>query len=164
MKKTEVRNMAFTALIIAFIVIAIMLFKIPIPFTQGYVHLGDGIIFSGLLLLGMRYGAVAAGIGAGLGDLLSGYAVWAPWSFVIKVGMVIIAGMVLKQFRKKNNWTKAIAMSIGGIFMIAGYYVAEGIMYGNYAAPLVSIPWNVGQVAVGIVIALIVNKSIPSLK
>jgi len=36
---------------------------------------------------------------------------------------------------------------------VAGYYIAEVIMYGNWLIPLVAIPMNILQFAVGAVIA-----------
>ena len=46
MARTEkVYNLVMTALILGLIMMATATFKIPSPFTQGYVHLGDTIIF-----------------------------------------------------------------------------------------------------------------------
>jgi len=49
-------------------------------------------------------------------------------------------------------------MVIGGLIMVAGYYIYEAFIYSNMAAPIVSIPWNVLQFVVGIVIAMILIK------
>jgi uncharacterized membrane protein len=38
--------------------------------------------------------------------------------------------------------------------MIAGYYAAEGIIYGNWLTPVTSIPGNIAQLVVGAVIGL----------
>lgn len=59
------------------IILATMLIKVPIPFTQGYVNLGDAMIFLSVLILGWKYGIVAAGVGSMLGDIIGGAAAWA---------------------------------------------------------------------------------------
>ena len=55
--------MVMTALMMCLVMIATMFIKVPIPFTQGYVHLGDSMIFLAVLILGKKSGALAAGAG-----------------------------------------------------------------------------------------------------
>lgn len=66
--------MVMTALMMCLVMIATMFIKVPIPFTQGYVHLGDSMIFLAVLILGKKSGALAAGAGSALGDIIGGYA------------------------------------------------------------------------------------------
>ena len=67
-------KLVFTALMTCLVLLGTILFRIPIPMTQGYVHLGDAMIYIGVLLLGKKYGAVAAALGSSLGDVLGGFA------------------------------------------------------------------------------------------
>jgi len=53
-----------------------------------------------------------------------------------------------------------ICMEVSGIFMVIGYFVAEGIMYGNWPVAMLGIPWNIGQFAVGLVIAWVVTVAL----
>ena len=87
MEKDKTSKVVLTALMMCLIILATMLIKIPIPFTQGYVHLGDAMIFLSVLILGWKSGIVAAGVGSMLGDIIGGAAAWAPWTLVIKGGM-----------------------------------------------------------------------------
>ena len=96
MEKDKTSKVVLTALMMCLIILATMLIKIPIPFTQGYVHLGDAMIFLSVLILGWKYGIVAAGVGSMLGDIIGGAAAWAPWTLVIKGGMALIMGACLK--------------------------------------------------------------------
>lgn len=161
MKNTgQAANIVMTALMIAIITISIMFIKIPIPGTQGYVHLGDAMIFLSVLVLGWKYGAIAAAIGGALGDLMGGAALWAPWTFAIKAIMAIIMGLFIAGTMKKKPLTIAgvplmelIGMILAGIVMVIGYYIAEGVMVGNWVSPMLGVPWNIGQFAVGMVIA-----------
>lgn len=145
----------------------IMFIKIPIPFTQGYVHPGDAMIFLSVLILGYKYGAAAAAFGGMFGDLLGGFAAWAPWTFCIKGIMALILGIIIEAaFRKKERsrstlmFIEIIAMILAGAFMTAGYYVAEGIMYGNWVVAAVGIPWNIGQFAIGMVLAMVLAEAL----
>ena len=47
---------------------------------------------------------------------------------------------------------------LGGVFLVAGYYIAEVVIYGNLLAPMAGVPWNIGQYAFGIAIAYILTK------
>ena len=146
---TRTANLVMTALMIGIIIVSIMFIRIPIPGTQGYVHLGDAMIFLSVLILGWKNGAMAAAIGGALGDIMGGAPVWAPWTFVIKGVMAIILGMFLNAAIKKARLRFA-----------AGYYVAEGVIVGNWVAPVIGIPWNVGQFVVGIIVAEILAAAL----
>lgn len=156
----QTTKVVMTALMMGVIMVAIMFIKVPIPFTQGYVHFGDAMIFLSVLVLGWKYGAAAAAIGGALGDVLGGFPIWAPWTFVIKGLMAIIMGLFIAATMKKKQATivgvpvmQLLGMILAGIFMVVGYYGAEGLMYGNWVTPALGVPWNVGQFAVGMVIA-----------
>lgn len=160
-------KIVLTAMMMCIIMLAIMFIKIPIPFTQGYVHPGDAMIFLAVLVLGWKYGAVAAAFGGMLGDVLGGFAAWAPWTFCIKAIMAIILGLMVEAgFRKEENSRAKImaieitGMIIAGAVMTAGYYVAEGLMYGSWAVAALGIPWNIGQFAVGMVLAIILSEAL----
>lgn len=158
MQNDKTVKVVLTALMMCLIILATMLIKIPIPFTQGYVHLGDAMIFLSVLVLGWKYGAVAAGVGSMLGDIIGGAAAWAPWTLVIKGGMAILMGICLKGGDSKLR--EIAGMVLAGAFMVAGYYVAEGVMYGNWVVSALGIPWNIGQFTVGMVIAEILAAAL----
>ena len=98
----KMRNNTFkivmTALMMCLIMVATMFIRIPIPGTQGYVHLGDAMIFLSVLILGWKYGALAAAFGSMLADIIGGFAMWAPWSFAIKGIMALILGLIVMKF------------------------------------------------------------------
>lgn len=160
----RIRKLVTKALMICLILLMTSTFKIPVPMTQGYVHLGDAMIFLSVMLLGKRDGALAAGIGSSLGDVLSGYAFWAPWTFVIKFLMAFIMGVFIEKAgarhgiengKYKVTWIDLTGMMLGGLEMAGGYFIAEYILYGNWAAPIAAVPWNIGQFAVGAAAAVI---------
>ena len=157
---TKTKKLVLSAVMICLIVVTTILFKIPIPFANGYVHLGDAMVFLSVLILGVKYGVIASAIGSALGDVMGGFAIWAPWTLVIKGLMALILGFFVSKTADKKtsgSFSKATAMQIAGMFvagiwMTAGYFVAEGVMY-NWIVAFVGIPWNIGQFVVGMVIA-----------
>lgn len=164
---SKTSKLVMTAMTMCMIMVAIFLFRVPIPFTQGYVNLSDAIIFIGIMVLGWKYGAVAAALGSMLGDILGGFAMWAPWTFAIKGGMAIIAGLLICSLCKKEHLSdrafvalEILAMVAGGLFMTAGYFVGEGIMYGNWVVAALGVPWNLCQFAVGIMLALVLTEAL----
>lgn len=69
----NIRKLVLAALLAALTAVATMIIRIPTP-TQGYIHLGDGMVLICGILLGPGLGALAAGIGSMMADLIGGYA------------------------------------------------------------------------------------------
>jgi len=141
-------------------------FTLHIPYINGNVlHMGDGMVLIGAVVLGPVGGAISAAIGMSTFDVISGYAVWAPFTFIIKAGTALIAGYLSLGLRseeiRKLDWVKAaVGMIFGAIFMCAGYYAAEGIIYGNWQAPVLSLPGNIAQSGLGVVVGLLVTAAL----
>lgn len=167
-KQTEVKSMnektgrlVMTGIMTSLVMVATMMIRIHVPFTQGYVHLGDAVIFLAVLVVGKKYGVFAAGIGSALADILSGYAYYAPWTLVVKALMAFVVGAALEHMEKKGqikdgkNITllELLAMTFGGIEMTVGYYISASLMNGNWVTPLLSVPGNIGQFIVGMILA-----------
>ena len=133
---------------------------IHIPYGNGGVlHLGDSIIYIAAILFGSRYAAFSGAAGMAMFDLFSPYAVWAPYTFVIKAVMGLIAGSIAQSgaAKGKSFSRNLLAVVAAGIWMCFGYYIAEGIMTGNFVAPLAFITGNAFQFVFGGVIALILT-------
>lgn len=165
----KTRQLVITALMISLIVLGTLLFRVPIPMTQGYIHLGDTMICLGVMLLGKRNAAAAAGIGSAMADLLGGFSYWAPWTLVIKFAMAFTAGFIIEKrtISRSDSEDKTLlyitALTAGGLVMCAGYLIAERLMYGNWAAAFIALPWNFGQFTAGIVLSLLISRAMPKL-
>ena len=233
-----------TGLMMAMVTVATMIIQIPIPFTNGYIHLGDSMIFLSVLVLGWRYGAIAAAFGSALGDLIPGYVHWVPWTFCIKGMMAVLMGLAIEKcinkkrntailagvtaavwagfqgvlrvalntaaannpksllggqaaslselggvlssvqnklllsavlipifliaialyVRKKERFTiplyDILGMTIAGLWMVLGYYIAGGVMYGNFPAAAFSVPWNIVQFVMGFFLAAVISLAL----
>ena len=164
LKKTSIT--VLTAMMMCIIMVAIFVLRIPIPFTQGYVNLSDGIIFIAIGLLDRKHSVAAASLGSMMGDILGGFAMWAPWTFFIKGVMALITVLIIEAFAHRHFTGRAklavrvFAMTCGGLFMVFGYFVAERVMYGSWAVAALGIPWNIGQFVVGIILALVILSAL----
>lgn len=136
---------------------------IHIPYGNGGVlHLGDSMIFLTAVLFGRKYAAISGALGMTMFDILSGFPVWAPYTLVIKAAMGLIAGSIAYSGSSKGDSTikNMVGMLLAGIWMTAGYYAAEGIITGNWIAPVVGIPGNVVQFGAGAVISVVIIAAI----
>ena len=105
-----------------------------IPTHNGYVHCGDGVIFLAACVLPMPYSIIVGALGALLADLLTGFAIWAPGSMIIK-------GKSNKIITKRNLFMLLPAALISA----AGYYLYEVLVIGSFTASLVGIPGSLVQ-------------------
>jgi uncharacterized membrane protein len=97
---TKIRKIVFTALMASLICVATMIIKIPTP-LHGYINLGDCVVLAAGWLLSPAYAFLAAGLGSAFADVFSGYATYAPATFVIKGLMALIAFYGFKLLHKK---------------------------------------------------------------
>ncbi len=163
-KKTNMLVMA--GLMACLVMLATLFVRVPIPLTRGYVHFGDAMVFISMLILNKRYAATASAVGASLADILGGFAIWAPWTFIAKGAMVLIALRLAGETRNDDvtciRLRQVLGMILGGTTMTLVYYTAEFLMYGNPFMAAIAIPWNVGQFVLGIVIALVFHRTLAS--
>lgn len=144
--------------------VATIIIKIPSP-LKGYINLGDCIVLLSAFLLPPGYAFLSAGIGSAIADILSGYAEYAPATFVVKGVMVLVAYFVYKLLSKKMRpmGARIIGGGLAEIIMILGYFVFEGFLYG-FVPSLVNIPANAVQGIAGLVIGMLLFKLFDKIK
>lgn len=124
---------------------------VHIPTHQGYIHVGDGIIFIAAAVLPAPYAMGAAAIGAGMSDYLSGYAMWVLPTMIIKSLMVLFFDSGSGKILCKRN---IFALIPAGLICVGGYYlfgVLLSILSGSAAqaalmAALADVPSNMIQI------------------
>lgn len=164
----NLKKLILAALFAALSCVATMSIRIPTPGTGGYIHPGDAIVILSGVILGPVWGFLAGGIGSALSDLIGGYFIYVPITFVIK-GLVALAAGLLYQKVGKNQKSRYIAVILGGvadiILVAGGYFVCEFFICGAGAAA--SIPANIIQGISGLVISCILYPiliSIPNVR
>lgn len=158
MKKGRIYFITITAIFIAltYVFTAFINVRLPIAANGGLIHLGNVPLFIGAIIFGRKTGAIAGGVGMALFDLLSGWTLWAPFTFVIVSLMGWVVGkMTEKESHQRYLWY-VLAIVVACLVKAGGYYVAEGIIYGNWIAPISSIPGNLVQICVAAIIVLAV--------
>lgn len=157
-KTSKAFELVLNGLLIAIVFIAtkFIQFQLPGASTGGLVHLGNIMVFTIAIVFGPKRGFIAAAIGMALFDVLSGWASYAPITFIAKGIMAYIAGYIAYAGNKNGTSTlyNTLGIVLGGIAMIATYYIGEIFMLGNVLAPLANVPGNITQIVIGYVIAI----------
>lgn len=164
MKNDKVRTITYMALMMALALVATIAVRVPVPATQGYVHFGDTVLILSVLILGRKKGALAGALGQGLADILGGYAVFAPITFVAKLLMGLLIGIAVEMFIKYKEEKRGSLIASAVVFvvlscaaMVGSYYIAESVMYSSFIVPLAEIPANIIQFTAGAVLAAAVG-------
>ena len=240
----KTNKIILTGVMMAITAAATMVIAIPVPFTSGYIHLGDSMIFLSVLILGWRYGAIAAGVGSALADIFLSYVHWAPWTLCIKGIMAIFMGLMMEKamgnrrntaiaigaiaifwlafhfavnriigyeaahnpadllsdqvpdvsalgdflntiqsqlmlaallipvfltlialvLKRKEHYnipfSVILGMTLAGLWMVFGYYIAGGVLYGSFAVSAFSIPMNMIQFVMGFLVAALIAAAL----
>ena len=159
MSDQKIHKLVLAALFAALCTIMTMVIQVPSP-VQGYVNLGDCAVLLAAWVLGPLYGGAAAGVGSMLADLLTGYAHYAPGTFVIKLLMAAAAGLLFRALRREGRVRLLPAQLVSGALaealMAAGYFGYACLWLGKGLAAAASVPGNIVQGAFGLAAAALV--------
>ncbi len=157
MRPDNIKKMVTAALFAAIICVATLS-----PYATpggGFIHLGDSFVLIAGWILGPLWGAAAAAVGSSLTDLILGYAVYAPATFIIKGAMAAIAFYVMSLISGRGRSTELLKYALGAIsgeaVMVAGYFAYELFLYGA-AGAAGNIVFNLIQGGAGIVISSLI--------
>ena len=164
---TSTKDLTKVAIMGALVCIATYFFKVPS--LNGYTHLGDSMIFMSVLVLGWKRGALAGGVGAALADFLGGYMQWVIPTFLIKVSMGVIMGLIAEKLFPNFKYGWIIGATIGGIFQIAGYTLIKipmlGLAYALSTFPAVTLQTISGVLIASVLVStLLASGAIRKLK
>ncbi len=131
-----------------------------IPSHTGYTHVGDGFIYLAACLLPLPYAMFVGAGGALLADCLSGFAIWAPGSVIIKTAAVMFFS---RKSEKIISWRNILALIPAWAVCIGGYYLYESLITGNFIAPLSGIPGYITQSALSSILFVIAGLAMDKL-
>ena len=155
--KSNIKNLClagiFTALVFVFTAF------LHIPSHTGYTHVGDAFIYLAACLLPLPYALFVGAVGAMLADLLTGFALWAPASILIKGVAVLFFCRKGKIFRLRNN----LALIPASVLCIGGYYLYEGLITGNFVAATAGIPGYLTQSVLSSLLFLVLGLTLDKL-
>jgi uncharacterized membrane protein len=156
-KEKHALKVAVVAVLTAVVVVFTLVIRIPT--TKGYLNLCDVAICFIAFTFGPVSAFLAAGLGTAIADLISGYAQWAPISFVVHgIEGLLIALIVRKQPLSKM---RTLLAAIGCVLTVSlGYFVLSALFISTVAVAAAEIPPNMIQAGVGVVFGLALSKAI----
>ncbi len=156
--KTKTQKIVMSSMMAALCCVVTMIIKVPSP-MEGYLNLGDAIVLLSGWLMGPLYGFISSAIGSSLADIFSGFALYAPITFIIKGLMAYVAYHMYKLLAKhtKDFTSRILSGIVSEIIMVMGYYIFEGFVYGFYPS-LINIPANAIQGIFGMILGIILVK------
>ena len=142
------KQLTFTALFAVLCLLGTLVISIPLPL--GYFNIGDVFVLLAAWCLGPLYGCIAAGLGGALADIIAGFSLYAPFTFLIKAADAFLAYTIWALFTKRTQSKRLDAIFrflsalVGEVCMAVGYFLTEILLFGASAA-LVSISGNLLQ-------------------
>lgn len=161
----KINSVVRTALFIALTFI-FTLISVPNG-LNGYTNFGDAIILVSTAFLGPVAAFFVGGVGSALADLSLGYFLYIPASFLIKglipVIFILISKPLIKKIRSKRA-VKIFSALLAELFMVIGYYIFSALIFSSFTAPLISLPSDMIQAAIGITAYIIISEILEKLK
>ncbi|HOO26178.1 MAG TPA: ECF transporter S component [Clostridiales bacterium] len=154
MKKVNTQKIALTAMMVALTTVGTMVIQIPALVANGYINIGDTFLMFTGLLLGPLAGFTAGSLGSALADLLSGYAIYAPITFIVKGAEGLVCALIYKKLKKRYS---IVATVPAGLLMAFGYFVGECFLY-SPAGAAASILGNLAQGLANAVFAMLLHE------
>ncbi len=138
------RELARTAILTAIVFVSMYVTKIEV--VKSVMHIGSLAIVVISLTFSRKEAVFASAIGASIFDLVSGFVIFIPFTFVARGLLSLIVSYV----KEKSLVMQLIAAFVGGVLTILIYYVANLILYSNKEALIAVLP-DVVQLGLGIV-------------
>ena len=132
--KSLTKKLAFAALFATLCCVSTLIVTVPLP--NGYFNVGDVFVLLAGWCLGGIWGGAAAAVGSALADLWSGFALYAPATFLIKGLNAALAWLVafsMKKLIKKDSLdflSRIVGAIAGEAVMVLGYFLFETVLYG----------------------------------
>lgn len=167
MKKQDTAFLVTAAMFTALTFVATYIIRFPTP-TMGYVNVGDCFVILSGIFLGPAFGALAGGLGSALSDLVGGYSLFVPGTFVIKALMALVAALLFRALKKRPVAAVLVSGIASEAIMVTGYFgynILLTSLSGNAdvslaaaaASSAAEIPFNLVQGSIGIVLAIVLQ-------
>jgi uncharacterized membrane protein len=156
MKNKFVRYLPYCGVFAALTMILTLInFTLPIATKGCLVHLGVVMVMVAAYFLPPAWAGVSVALGMALYDMLGGWLLWSPFTFVIRFfETYIISRWYFKE--SAGNIAKFLVLVSGAAIAVVGYYLAEVVLYGNWIVPLASMPAELILNAVGFTVGGII--------
>lgn len=170
---STVMKIAQTALfaVLCYVIFTYLQIKIPMPGGDATsIHLGNAFCVLAALLLGGWYGGLAGAIGMGIADVMDPiYITGAPKTFILKLCIGLITGLVAHKIAKINESTDkkyifkwSLLASVAGLAFnviadpIVGYFYKQYILGQPQQMAEVLAKWSAAATFVNAILSTIV--------
>jgi uncharacterized membrane protein len=129
--QSDVKQLVNVGIIAAFATLAFVgttVIRIPIPATGGYFNLGDTFVMIAALLYGPLIGALVGLIGPALADAI-GFPQFILATAVVKCLEGFAVGLIGGKSRWDTLTRPVLALAVGIIILVGGYFVFEAFIY-----------------------------------
>ena len=147
MKKTNIRTFVTAAMFAALCYIGFAYLKIDIPVgtEKTAFHLGNVFCVLGAMFLGGFWGGAAGAVGMTIADLTSGYVTSAPKTFLLKLCIGLITGLVAhKVFQINEDRQRKVplagAAALSAVAGMAFNVVADPVVGYFYKTYILGVP------------------------
>ena len=122
---------ALSATFSALVFIATAIFQLAITATGGYFNFGESMVYLAALVGGPLVGLVSGAVGSSLSDIITGYGIFAPGTFVIKGIEGYVAGYIFLKLRRLNkDQIKAVYIFFSAAFLSLSIILTTPSLYG----------------------------------
>ncbi len=160
-------------------IITVLTFAIKIPSHNGYVHIGDSVIYIASCILPAPFALFSAAIGGMLADTLGGFIIYMIPTFIIKALLSVFFNNKGDKILTKRNIIALIPATLVTVF---GYFVAEAMLvslsstgsvsqffsYLFSSAPWITvlycIPGNVSQAVASAIVFILLGIALDKIK
>ena len=153
----------------------VLTYYVKIPSVNGYMHIGDSMIYLCASILPTPLAALSAGIGAALSDAVGGYTMYIIPTFIIKALLVLCFTYTAKTLLCKRN---IIAVFVAAAITMVGYYIAEVIIlalsapdfteylfsFQSWAGALNTLPGNAIQAGSSGILYIVLSAALDKVK
>ena len=132
-KKITTMDMVVVGLMTALVfVFTFLRIEIPTPLGKTMLHLGNVMCLLSALLFGPTRGALAAGLGSMIFDMLDPVYLPECWiTFILKASMALVAGLIARGGSENGKSVRFIIAGVSGAVTYTVLYIAKTIII-NY--------------------------------
>lgn len=123
-----------------------------------YATLGDACIYAGVLILGVPWSVIVAGVAMAAADIATGSKLYIIGTLFIKAGMAyFIASFALQC----NSWKRCFAVAaVAELIMFVAYFFYD-LMFVSFAVAVRALPVNLLQAVVCGAVGAVILKYLP---
>lgn len=160
-------KVCLSGLMSAIIAVFTSFVRFPTGINDGYLHVGDSMVYLAGCILG-PFGILAGAIGGAIADLLAGVPIWAIPTAIIKALNCLPFVLAASHFKKNSDDFKIInrltlpMVIVSGLITVWGYFPVSGLLYsfqGAWAEMPISIVQATGSAIIFIVVGLALDKA-----